>query len=87
MSLGTQALLLLRLHARAGQWVGVDELARHFGWPGQQVCDELRALHARGYVELAHGELPAGEPGGARDSTVWDVLAAMAAPAGERACV
>ena len=50
MSLGSQALLLIRLNAAAADWVRVDDLAAHFGWPADQVRRDLFALEEKGMV-------------------------------------
>jgi|GEM_PF-4300071 len=51
MSTAVQALLLIRLDARAGAFVGVDELARHYGITPDLVRRELQTLFDQGQVQ------------------------------------
>lgn len=51
MSAAVRALLLIRLDARAGQFVSVDELAQHYGLGVDQVRAELHDLADAGQVQ------------------------------------
>ena len=51
MSRSTQALLLIRLDARPQEFVGVDELAAHYGLSPDLVRAELNALWNEGFVQ------------------------------------
>jgi len=48
--MGLQALLLIRLDARAGEWVGVEALADHHAVSLAMARDGLQALWDQGYV-------------------------------------
>lgn len=54
MSAALQALLLIRLDARLGNFVGVDDLAQHYGITPDLVRRELQALFDRGQVQCMH---------------------------------
>ncbi len=51
MSAAVRALLLIRLDARAGHFVSVDDLAQHYGLGADQVRAELHDLAAAGQVQ------------------------------------
>jgi predicted ArsR family transcriptional regulator len=51
MSTAVQALLLIRLDARAGMFVGVAELAQHYGITPELVRRELQVLFDRHQVQ------------------------------------
>ena len=50
VSMGLQAALLIRLDARAGEWVSVDELASHHCITDATAREGLQALWDAGYV-------------------------------------
>lgn len=54
MSLAVQAIILIRLDARRGEWVGVHELAQHMAAPDMLVVHELQALPASSGVQLRY---------------------------------
>jgi predicted ArsR family transcriptional regulator len=58
-SYGVTAVLLVRLEARIGQWVAVDDLAEHFQLHERHVLINLEELAASGDVEVerADGEI------------------------------
>jgi predicted ArsR family transcriptional regulator len=51
-SFGISAVLLLRLQARVGQWVTVDELAAHFHLSAYTVRAHVEGLEASGDVAV-----------------------------------
>lgn len=51
MSHAVQALLLIRLDARRGEIVGVQELADHYGLSPDLVRAELEQLHGAGSLQ------------------------------------
>ena len=54
MSHAMKALLLIRLDARLGNFVGVDELAQHYGITPDLVRRELQLLVEQGQVQCMH---------------------------------
>ncbi len=54
-SLGLQALMLIRLDARAGELVSVDTLASTYRVTAQAVRAALLALHVAGYAKVELG--------------------------------
>ena len=54
MSHALKALLLIRLDARAGAFVGVDELAAHYGITPDLVRHELQKLFDDSQVQCVH---------------------------------
>jgi len=55
VSLGMRALLLIRLGARQGQWVGVETLAETHRITQQTVREGLQELLDEGYVRCRTG--------------------------------
>lgn len=78
MSLGTQALLLIRLDARSHEFVAVAEMAKYLQLPVEQVRVELQALWDQGYVQCEMRM----EPGAPRPV----ISAAMASAAKGQPC-
>lgn len=54
-SLGTRALLLIRLGAHCGDMVSVDKLAHSYHLPPERVRAALQALWDEGYVRCELG--------------------------------
>ena len=52
MSLAIEALLLIRLDARVGEWVEVQELAAHYSLVDHVVAESLDALGKRGQIRV-----------------------------------
>lgn len=50
MSLGQQALILIRLDAQDGQAVAVDDLAQYLRMPADLVRQRIQELAAKGFV-------------------------------------
>lgn len=50
VSMGLQAALLIRLDARAGEWVSVEDLATHHCITPAVAREGLQALWDQGYV-------------------------------------
>lgn len=62
--LALRACLLVRLHARSGEWVPLADLVAHFGRPAPVVQAECQALVCLG--QAVHVALPAGHCYGVR---------------------
>lgn len=56
MSWAMKALVLIRLDAREGAWITVDELAQYFECPPEQVRDACDLLLSEGEIEAAAAE-------------------------------
>jgi DNA-binding MarR family transcriptional regulator len=49
---GMLACVLIRVDARAGTWVSVQELARHLGCGSSLLCRHLQAMAEGGLVQV-----------------------------------
>lgn len=56
MSWAMKALVLIRLDAREGEWVSVDELAKYFDCAPEQVRGACELLRSEGELEARRAE-------------------------------